>query len=161
MVQHLITLVVTLIAIASTVAARLTRPDRNYWPMLRVIWAALGFVYSASAVAMLIAPDRPAPAVRLGSSIAMLAAVGYAIWFMRRRNRTARYIHLTIEGHEVFRPIEELEAMASTMASWAAHGDMPAEIAARLVRALAERDRQARWREELAAGGKLPRRGVR
>ena len=59
--------------------------------------------------------------------------------------------------------IAELEG---AIAAWRAfrrwrEDELPAEIAARLVRALAERDRQARWREELAAGGKLPRRGVR
>jgi hypothetical protein len=141
-------------------AASLTRRDRNYWPMLRVMWAAIAFVYGGSAFNLLTvraAGTPPSPVVRLAFSGVALAAIGYSVWFMRRRNRLARFVGLTVGGDIVVRSVAELEAAATLVESWAAHGAMPEARAARLEAALAEWRAKKAWARATATEARARR----
>lgn len=150
------------VAVGSTVCARLSRPDRNYWPMMRVIWSAWGFAYAASAIGLVVNDGQVAFPVRLAGSGAMLVAVVYAARYMARRNRTPRFIELDIAGDPVFVPLDQLEYAATIVESWANHGAMPTERADRLRAALAEAARKDEWKRGLAEAARRRRadRGV-
>lgn len=128
---------------AALAAAKLTRHDRNYWPMLRIIWAMLAFAYTGGGVARLLAARRGAapaeaspPLLSLVFTGAILFALLYAIRFMARRNRTPRFLALSVGGEVVVLPVEELRQRAETTISWARHGAMDAATAAELRAAL-------------------------
>lgn len=103
MIVHFLTFLIFAVAVSSSICARMTRPDRNYYPMQRVLWTVLGFVYGGSALARLFQP-APVPNGRLALSIAfslaVLTATTYSIFFMRRRNKVPRFV-----------PGEEVEAL--------------------------------------------------
>lgn len=103
MIVHLLTLLIFAVAVSSSVCARLTRRDRNYYPMQRVLWTVLGFVYGGTALARVFQP-APVPSGRLALSlaftVAVLGATTYSIVFMRRRNRTPRFIPVSVLEQE-------------------------------------------------------------
>lgn len=136
--------------------AALTRRDRNYWPMLRVLWSVFAFIYGGSGIA--VALNRRDPGLRdLIFAGAALAAVGYSVWFMRKRNRLARFLGLTVAGDVVLRSVEELQAATTLAESWAAHGAMPPERVEALRAALAEWERKRAWSAGLAAAARARR----
>jgi hypothetical protein len=146
-------IILTLVAGGATHCATLTRRDRNYWPMLRVLWAVLAFIYGGSGIA--VAMNQRDPNLRdLIFASAALGAVGYSVWFMHRRNRLARFLGLTVGGDIVVRSVHELEAAATLTESWAQHGAMPAARAERLRAALAEWEAKRAWAAALAAEAK-------
>ena len=149
------------IAAGATYCARLTRADRSYWPMLRIIWSLLVLAYGGSGLALVLGRGRIAPATRLIAAGAVLAAVAYSAAFMRRRNRLPRFQALSVGGEVIVRPIVELEAKADEVESWAAHGAMPPERAARLAAALDRWRAHEAWRRGLAAETQRRRRGTR
>ena len=141
--------ILTLVAGGATHCAALTRRDRNYWPMLRVLWAVFAFIYGGSGLAVLM--NRRDPNLRdLIFAAAALGAVGYSVWFMRRRNRLPRFLRLTVGGDILLRSVEELDAAANLTESWAAHGAMTPARAASLRAALAEWERRRAWSAGLA-----------
>lgn len=142
--------------VLALVASATSRPDRNYWPMLRTIFAALAFVYIGSGVARLLSTWRgaptttPATGLALIFSAAILAALAYGVWFMRRRNRTARFVRMDLGGGLTFMPVEDLERAASLTASWVHHGTAPRAVVVELQKASAEWHRKERWHESIA-----------
>jgi hypothetical protein len=64
------------IAAGATYCARLTRADRSYWPMLRIIWSLLVLAYGGSGLALVLGRGRIAPATRLIAAGAVLAWKG-------------------------------------------------------------------------------------
>lgn len=148
---YLLALVLLATGGLALLACAIARPDRNYWPMVRVIFAALAFVYIGSGVSRLlmawrgVQPAAPATVLSLVFSAAILGALLYGVWFIRKRNRTARFIELDLAGAPSFTPIEDLERAALLTASWVNSGAAPAATVERLGRASAEWHRQARW----------------
>lgn len=142
--------------VLALVASATSRPDRNYWPMLRTIFAALAFVYIGSGVSRLLAtwhgvrPANPATPLALVFSAAILAALAYGVWFMRRRNHTARFIRMDLDGSLTFLPVEDLERAASLTASWVHHGTAPRAVVVELQQASAEWHRKERWHRSIA-----------
>ena len=137
------------VAVLAALCDRHTRADRSYYPMQRVMWRTVAAVYMGSAVeALFDAP--PAPAVRAAFAAAMIAATAYSLWFIRRRNRLPRFLALSVGGEVIVRPVAELEAKADEVESWAAHGAMPPERAARLAAALDRWRAHEAWRATLA-----------
>lgn len=136
---------------AALVCSRIARPDRNYWPLVRVIFAALAFVYCGSGVARLLQAwqgltlTAPATTTGLVFAATILGVLLYGVWFMRKRNRLARFLGLTIGGDIVLRSVEELDAAAVLTESWAFHGSLPPARAAGLRLALDEWERKRRW----------------
>lgn len=113
-----------LIAVVAALAARSTRDDRNYYPMQKVIWFVIAFVYGGSATAAVF--DAPTqPVVRLVFTVAMLGAVSYSLWFIRRRNRTHRYLPLALDGHVEMVAQSELWRGYERAISLTHHGDAP------------------------------------
>lgn len=135
-------------AAASSVCARLTRYDRNYWPMLRVIFATFGFVYGGAAIAALMGGQGSASTRVVFSSVVLLALL-YAIWFMRKRNATPRYIWIDVDGTQRTVGMGEIERAATLVESAANHGHLPGARAARLELALVEWRRKEAWRRGL------------
>lgn len=141
---HAVTLLFFVVAASSTVCARLTRPDRNYYPMQRVIWAVLGFVYGGSALARVFqSPSLPPGRVALSGafSLAVLAATTYSIVFMRRRNTTARFVPLDVAGNPVMVQVEDLRVAHTKTTSYLRHGAMPAAWVGEID------DARAKWQE--------------
>lgn len=146
----------TMVAGGATHCAALTRRDRNYWPMLRVLWAVFAFIYGGSGLAVLLNQRPPGlrDAIFAGAA---LGAVGYSVWFMRRRNRTPRFLRLDAAGDVVLRSVEELDAAANLTESWAAHGAMTEARAASLRDALDEWERRRAWARDMAAQARARR----
>lgn len=138
--------------------ASLTRRDRNYWPMLRVLWACIAFVYGGSAFGTLVGAQRN-PTTRAFFAAAALFAVGYSVWFMHKRNRTPRFVRLTVGGEFHLIPLDELSRAAELVESWARHGAMPAERAASVAAALAEWRAYDAWRKGMARQARELREG--
>lgn len=129
------------IAIGAVFCARLSRPDRNYYPMQRVMWFVLAAIYGGSATAGLFdAPTRPS--VRVVFTAMMLGAVYYSLWFIVRRNRIPRYLPLTMDGQTAPVTTTELWHDYERAISLTAHGDTPPQWVAQMEAAL------ARWHEE-------------
>lgn len=127
--------------------ARASQPDRNYWPMVRVMFAAIAFIYGGSLTGNLTG-GQPHPATRVVFNVAMLLAVGYALWFIRKRNRTPRFIGLDLGGHLTMMTTEEIDHAAMVAESAAHHGVLPPARSATLGAALAEGERKRRWAED-------------
>lgn len=137
-------LIITLVALA---CVKSTRADRTYHPMVLIVWIGFAFVYGGSFVGSLTNhTGAPNPVTRLVFNIVTLLVVCYALWFMRRRNRTARFLGLTLGGDLVVRSVEELEAAALLTESWVHHGAMPEERVAKLREALAGWDEKQAWK---------------
>jgi hypothetical protein len=149
--------ILTLVAGGATHCAALTRRDRNYWPMLRVLWAAIAFIYGGSGLSVLVSRRLPTTANLVFVAVA-LAAVAYSVWFMRKRNRTPRFIRLDTAGDVILRSVEELDTAANLAESWAAHGAMPEARVASLRAALAEWDAKRAWAREMASQARARRR---
>src|SRR5689334_17742886 len=116
-------LAITLVTLACATA---TRPDRTYHPMVRVIWAVLAFIYGGSFVGNLTShAGSPNPVTRLAFNAAMLGTVLYALWFMRRRNHTPRFLELNLGGDIIVTSVEDLDRAAMLTESWLHHGAMP------------------------------------
>lgn len=148
------------IALTSTVCARQTRPDRSYHPMLKVIWAVFGFIYFGSFLNGVLgnATGDGTPFVtRLAFNLVALTAVLYSAWFMRKRNKTPRFLGLNLNGDIVMTPIDDLEGATRLAESWARHGAMPAETVARLEASLREWHRMEEWRKGVLAEAKANR----
>ena len=148
MLAHRATATTLAITVVAYLCARATRPDRNYWPMIRVMWSVLMAVYFGAFVNNVLG-GRGGPVVRLAFSAAMLGALLYALWFMRKRNRVARFVGLTLGGELLMRSVEELEAAAALTESYARHGAMPPELAARMEAALAEWRAKEAWKADI------------
>lgn len=176
----------SVVVVLAFACAALITPRRTYYPLLRLLFMALAGLYGglATATAMGSAGDARLRVAAVGGLALTLAL---CVAFIRRRNQAPQWVALDVRGlpeaidpaqleHDVLAILalvrhgmadaDLIAELEGAIAAWRAfrrwrEDELPAEIAARLVRALAERDRQARWREELAAGGKLPRRGVR
>jgi hypothetical protein len=117
------------IAFGAVICSKSVRADRTYHPMLKVIFAALAFVFAGGGVNSL-GRWTGQPVTRAIFVLVMLLAVGYAAWFIRRRNITARFIRLLLNGEYVIMSVEELDHAASLAESWANHGTMtPARVA--------------------------------
>jgi hypothetical protein len=157
--MHLIIAGMQVGVVAGTLAlARMTRPDRNYHPLLVVIWTATAAIYGGSFVANLTGEGgRPSTVTRVVFSAVMLAAVLFALWFVRKRNTTPRFLGLSINGDIIVTPVEDLRQMATMVESWAAHGAMPAEVVERQRAALAEWEAKRAWARGLAAGARARR----
>lgn len=141
MMSALFTLPLLAVAIVAALAARSTREDRNYYPMQKVIWFVIAFVYGGSATAAAFgAPTHPL--VRLVFTAAMLGAVSYSLWFIRRRNRTPRYLPLAIDGHIETVTQPELWHDYERAISLTYHGDALPDWVAQMEAAIAH------WREE-------------
>lgn len=129
------------VAIGAALCARSTRHTRNYYPMQRVMWFALAMVYGGSATAATFgAPTNPL--VRAVFTGLMLAAVLYSLWFIRRRNRTPRYLPLALGGQVEMVAQPELWAAYERAISLTYHGDAPAAWVAQMEAAITH------WREE-------------
>jgi hypothetical protein len=138
----------TMVAGGATHCAALTRRDRNYWPMLRVLWAVFAFIYGGSGLAVLM--NRRDPGLRdLIFAAAALGAVGYSVWFMKKRNRLPRFFQLDVAGTPTVVGLDEIERAANLVESAAHHGVLPESNVARLERALAAW--HAHQRERLGA----------
>jgi hypothetical protein len=144
------TLLYLAIALASTACARLTRENRNYWPMLRVIWMALGFVYFGSfANAVFGGGERPAPATRVVFGLVMLGAVAYSAWFMARRNKTPRFVALSVNGQPEVIGMDELMRATDMAVSMLQHGAMPAHRIPEIEAALAKWHTLDQWKRAM------------
>lgn len=144
------------IAVYSTRCARSTRRTRNYYPMQRVLWAILGFVYGGGALSALVAivqggDHQPAPfLVRLAFNLLVLGGTVYSDRFMRRRNAVARFIPVGPLGDPEMVPVETLRHEFERMVSYLGHGAMPAEWVPELDRARAGWQEQEDGRQRLA-----------
>lgn len=139
--------VATAITLGTMLCAALTRADRNYWPMLRVIWIALGFAFAGSGASAVVEGGQ-SWGTRLLFSGAILGAVIYAAAFMRRRNRVARYLPLTLAGQVEFVAEEDLRQCSEQVTSVVWHGAAPESWVLGLEEACAEWRRKRRWRDE-------------
>lgn len=142
-----IQLAIALLAIA---CGRQTTATRNYHPMLRVLWTAIAFVFGGSAVNTALG-GTPHQTTRWVFAVAMFLAVGYSLWFIRKRNHTPRFVGITLAGELHLVPVADLERAATLTDSWAHHGAMPPETVARLEESLREWHRMEEWRAGLTA----------
>lgn len=156
----LMTLTLFAVAISSSLCARMTRPDRNYYPMQRVIWTVLGFIYGGSAISSLfVAAGHQSPVgVRLAFSGAVLLATTYSLAFMRRRNRTPRFIPIDARGEMAQVNVEDLRSAHTQALSYLQHGAMPAGWVAELDAARAKWQEYEDWRKDLGAFARARRR---
>lgn len=129
------------VAISSSACARMTRPTRNYYPMQRVLWSVLGFVYGGGALSSLFRAEGGSPVSRAVFTAAVLAATTYSVFFMRRRNRTPRFLPVGPTGAVEMVPVEDLRFEFDRMVSYLGHGAMPEAWVPELDRA------RARWQE--------------
>lgn len=159
-IEHLIGVGWLAVAATAALCARLTRADRNYYPMQRVIWAALGFLGMGAGGTFLLGTSA-APTVRLLFVGVLLAATLYSIWFMRRRNRTPRYIILNLGGHDVPLDAEHLRRQSEDVTSLVHHGAAPEAWVAGLEAACAEWRRKDRWKREGLPGQLRARRAAK
>lgn len=150
MVHYLSIALVLAIAISSSVCARLTRPDRNYYPMQRVLWTILGGVYGGAFVARLISGGVTPPPIGIAFSLLILCGTTYSIAFMKRRNRTPRFIPIDMGGHPDMVPLDKLRAAHEQTASYLRHGAMPADWVAEIDDGRARWQEMEDWRVELA-----------
>lgn len=142
--------IVTLgIAIFSTVCAKRTRPDRNYWPMQRVMWSVIGFVYYGALINIVLHGSGGLQ-MRIIFSVVVLCAMIYSSWFMNKRNNTPRFIQLSIDGHEHFLALDELRIAATITTSFLRHGSMPKDWIPEIEEALQDWHNMDNWRQELA-----------
>lgn len=137
------------IAVVATDCARLTRANRSYWPMLRVMWSLLILAYGGSGIGLVMFHGRIAPLVRVTATLAVLVAVCYSDGFMRRRNRVARYLPLTVGGQVEMVGVGELWQHYERAISLTQHGTAPAAWVAQLEAATAEWHRQEAGRVRL------------
>lgn len=134
------------IVLLTLACARTSRPDRNYWPMVRIIFAAIAAVNGGTFVGNLTSHGAtPNPVARVVFNAAMLAAMLYALWFIRKRNATPRFIRLTLGGDFVVMTIEEIDQAVNIAESAAHHGTLTPERAASMRAALAEWERKRAW----------------
>ncbi len=151
---HLIvTLLLFAVAVTSTVCARMTRPDRNYYPMQRVLWSILGFIYGGGAFSALLGgTQRETPlAVRAAFTAIVLLGTAYPVYFMRRRNTTPRFVPLDLAGEPVMVAVDTLRQEFDRTASYLGHGAMPDEWVAELDAARKRWQVYADWRASLRA----------
>ncbi len=140
MLHVVTTLLLFAVAASSSVCAHLTRPDRNYYPMQRVLWTVLGFVYGGAGLAALVNGATP-PLVRVAFSAAVLAGTTYSIVFMRRRNKIPRFVPIDALGQPQIVEQDALRDKHLQTVSYMRHGAMPAEWVAELDEA------RLRWQE--------------
>lgn len=151
------------VAIGSSVCATLTRPDRNYYPMQRVLWTILGFVFGSAGIGALIgAQGTSPPLVRIASDLLVLLGILYGIRFMRRRNSTPRFIPLDIAGQPQMVELVQLRGEFERTTSYLRHGAMPADWVAELDEGRTRWQEFEDWRKELAAdtARRKARRGI-
>lgn len=122
------------VAITSTVCARMTRPDRNYYPMQRVLWSILGFGYGGGALALLVngeAHQSPV-VVRVAGTAVVLGGTLYSIYFMKRRNLTPRFIPIDAAGQPRLLTLDDQRQAHQRTVSFLGHGAMPADWVAEI-----------------------------
>lgn len=144
------------IALGAVLCSRHTRPDRNYYPMQRVMWFVLAAIYGGSGTAALFGTTTR-PTVRVVFTLLMLGAVLYSLGFIHKRNRTPRFLALTLGGDIIVTPVAELERAALLVESWAHHGAMTEERALALEAALAEWRAKRAWAQGLARSARARR----
>lgn len=160
MTNPAMTILLFAVAVSSTYCARLTRPDRNYYPMQRVLWTILGFVYGGAGLSSLFR-STTALQLRAAFALAVLAGTIYSIRFMRQRNRTPRYIALDLLGARVAADEEHLRRQSETVTSLVRHGAAPEAWVAGLEEACAEWRRLERWKREGLPAQAARRRALR
>lgn len=138
------------VAFGAYACARLTKPDRNYWPMIRVIWTALAVFAQLAAVGAIMGRVNTIGG-RLVFAGILLAAILYSIYFMRRRNHIARYLPLDLGGQVIFVDEEHLRHQSENITSFVQHGTAPEEWVKGLEEACAEWRRMDRWKHDTAA----------
>lgn len=140
------------VTLGASICARLTRADRNYYPMQRVIWtafSAFGALAAAGIVVEIVAGQRASTIVtRLAFAGILLGAILYSARFMVQRNRVARYVPLRLDGQPGFVDQEELRACSERVTSVIAHGAAPESWVAGMEAACAEWRRLDRWKRE-------------
>jgi uncharacterized membrane protein len=139
------------VVVLAFVAHWMVTDTRNYHPLLRVLFLALSGAYGGLASATLLGTAND-PRLRALASTTVCVAMAYCVWFVRKRNRTKRWVRVTAGGHIEFRPVEEMEQITLLAISYAEHGDMPADLMARMREALDEGERKQRWAANLQAG---------
>jgi hypothetical protein len=142
------------IVINACVCLRNARNDRSYWPMIRIIFVVLVAVYGGSFAGNIgnmvtgSAESAPPFLVRVIFNAAICAATGYAHWFIRKRNRTPRFVRLDLGGNLTMISVPEVDRGIAVAESTFNHGVARPEQAGRMRAALDEYDRKRRWAEE-------------
>lgn len=153
------------VGVVAYLCARLTRPDRNYYPMQRVIWGALSFVGMGAGLsdgaALLFGGEGSTTIAKTVFAGALVAATTYAARFMRKRNTTPRYIALDIAGQELPVDEEHLRRQSENVTSVVHHGAAPEAWVTGLEEACAEWRRKQRWKTEGLPGQLRQRRAAK